>query len=204
MTFKRALAADVVAMVVALALLFVMGLDWYSTTAGDEARRVERFTRPQGALGGEVQRDVERRARASAEDAEKNAFGLTGAIDRAILACLLATAMLALAAGFTRAAGARFEPPLTPSALAAAFACATALLVAARMIEQPGLDVATTVRSGAPVTLIVLGVVALASAAALRAEQNGTAWREAVAPATGEAAGATQAAGAEPSIESKR
>ena len=204
MTFERALAADVVAMVAALALLFVMGLDWYSTTAGDEARRVERFTRPQGALGGEVPRDVERRARASAEDAEKNAFRLTGTVDRVILACLLATALLALAAGFIRAAGRRFEPPLTPSALAGVLACATALVVAARMIDQPGLDAATTVKPGAPVALIVLGVIALASTAALKAEQDGTAWRRPVATGAGETTSAAQAGDGEPSIDSVR
>ncbi len=178
MTFARVLAADAVAMVAALALLFAMGLDWYSTSAGGEARRIERFTNPQGALGGEVPREVEERARASAEDAEKNAFGVTGAIDRVILAGLLATAALALGAGFLRARGKRFDPPITPSAVAAICACATAFLVGARMLQQPGLDAGTTVKPGAPLTLAVLGVIALACAVAVRAEEAGTAWRE--------------------------
>ena len=204
MTFERVLAADVVAMACALALLFVMGLDWYSTTAGDEARRIERFTQPQGALGGEVPREVERRARASAEDAEKNAFQADGAIDRVILGGLLATAALALVAGFVRAAGRRFEPPLTPTAVAAACACATAALVGLRAIQQPGSDVATTVKPGLALALLVLGLIAISCALAMRAEEAGTAWREARTPGAGGAAGETEATAAEPSIESTR
>jgi hypothetical protein len=204
MTFARVPAADLAAMACALLLLFVMGLDWYSTTAGDEARRIERFTEPQGALGGEVSRDVEERARESAEDAERNALQVSGAIDRIILVGLLGTVILALAAGFLRAAGKRFEPPLTPSALAAVCACVTALLVAYRMIEQPGLDAGTTVKAGAPAALVVLGLTALICTAALRAEEAGTAWREPVAAGPADAAAGGEAAGGEASIESTR
>ena len=204
MTFERVLAADVAAMACALGLLFVMALDWYSTTAGEEARRIERFTEPRGALGGEVPRDVEERARASAEDAEKNAFQVTGAIDRVILAALVATVVLALAAGFLRAASRRFEPPVTPSALAAACACATALLVGLRMIQQPGLDAGTTVKPGAPLALVVLGMIALSCVVALRAEEAGTAWPKADRHAPGETPDAAPAAGGEASIESTR
>ena len=204
MTFARVLAADVVAMVAALALLFVLGLDWYSTRAGDEARRIERSTQPRGALGGEVPREVEERARASAEDAEKNAFGATAAIDRLILAGLLATVLLALAAGFLRAAAKRFDPPMTPSALAATCACATALLVGVRLLQQPGLDAGTTVKPGAPLGLAVLGVIALACAAALRAEEAGAAWREPAEPGHGNTAGDSAVAADEASIESRR
>ena len=178
MTFERVLAADVVAMVAALGLLFVMAVDWYSTSAGDEARRIERFTKPQGALGGEVSRGVEERARASAEEEEKTAWQLTGAIDRVILAGLLATVVLALAAGFLRAGARRSEPPLTPSALAAVCACATALLIVYRLLQQPGLDAGTTVKPGAPLGIVVLGAIALACVGAARAEEAGTAWRE--------------------------
>lgn len=200
MTFGRVPAADLVAMAFALGLLFVMALDWYSTTAGEEARRIERFTQPRGALGGEVPREVEERARASAEDAEKNAFQATGAIDRVILAGLVATVVLAIAAGFLRAASRRFEPPLTPSALAALSACATALLIVFRMIQQPGLDSGTTVKPGAPLALVVLGAIALCCVVALRAEEAGTAWRTARTDGPGESA---DVAG-EASIESSR
>lgn len=178
MTFERLIGADVVVMVAAIALLFVMGVDWYSTNAGDEARRIERFTKPEGGLGGEVSREVEERARAAAEGAEKNAFQVTAPTDRVILGGLLVSVLLGLAAGFMRAAARRFDPPLTPSALAAVVASATALLVAYRTVEQPGFDAATTVKPGAPLGLALLGVIALAGTAALRAEEAGTAWRE--------------------------
>lgn len=177
MTFRRVLAADVVAMVAALALLFAMAADWYSTTAGEEARRIEGLESPRGAVGGEVSRAVKERARVVAEDAEKNAFQATGVVDRVILAGLLATVAFALIAGFLRAAGRRPRPPLTPSAAAAACAAVTAVLVVFRMIQEPGSDVSTTVESGAPLGLALLGVVALACLVALRAEEGGTAWR---------------------------
>ena len=187
MTFARLLRADRVAMLAALALLFVIGTDWYSTTAGEEARRIERIERPSGAAGGELSRAVEDRARAAAEDAEKNAIQVTAPVDRAIAAGLFATAALALIAGFLRAAGRRFEPPLTPSALAALTAAVSALLVLYRAIDEPGSDASTTVEPGLPLALVVLGAIALAGALALRAEEAGTAWREPPAPAdTGE------------------
>lgn len=185
MTFERVLAVDLVAMVCALGLLFAMGADWYSTTVGREARRIERSTSPQGALGGEVPRAVEERARIGAEDAEKNALQVTGAIDRVILGGLLLTVALTLAAAFLRAGGRRFEPPLTPSGLAAVVACVTALLLGLRMIREPGPDAATTVESGAPLALALLGAITLAAALALRAEEAGTAWKE---PSSGSAA----------------
>jgi hypothetical protein len=70
------------------------------------------------------------------------------------------------------------------------------------MVEQPGVDAATTVESGAPLALLVLGVIGLGCAAALRAESAGTAWREPVAPETeegvpGEAGSAAASAPAE-------
>ena len=208
MTFERLIAADVVAMVAALALLFAMGVDWYSTSAGDEARRIERLTKPRGALGGEVSREVEERARAAAEGAEKNAYQVAGTIDRVILGWLLATVLIALAAGFLRAAEKRFEPPFTPSSLAAMCAGVAALLVAYRSVEQPGFDAATTVKPGVPLALVLLGVVALAGRAAARAEEAGNAWRE-PAPRDGEPSSSGQPRGpgqppANASIESTR
>lgn len=181
MTFERVLRADLVAMVCALGLLFAMGADWYSTTAGQEARRIERSGAPSGALGGEVPRAVEERARIEADDAERNALQVTGVVDRVILGGLLLTVALTLAAAFLRAGARRFEPPLTPSGIAAICAFATALLLGARMIREPGPDAATTVEAGAPIALALLGGITLAAALALRAEEAGTAWKE-VAP----------------------
>jgi hypothetical protein len=39
-----------------------------------------------------------------------------------------------------------------------------------RILQEPGFDASTTVQAGAPVALVVLGVIALASALTLRAE----------------------------------
>ena len=178
MNLERLLRGDVVAAVAALVLLFVMALDWYSTVEAKEARRIEELAQPSGATAGEVERDVRETARFAAEDAEKNAWQAAGAIDRIILLCLLATVLMTIAGGYLRAAGKRFDPPLTPSTLTALAAVLTAVLVAYRTIQEPGLDDATTVESGAPLALIVLGVIALASRAAMREEEDGSAWRE--------------------------
>jgi hypothetical protein len=40
------------------------------------------------------------------------------------------------------------------------------------MLQEPGLDDVTTVQAGAPVALAVLGVIAFACAASLRAEEE--------------------------------
>ena len=136
MTFARLRTADWVAMVAALALLLVMAADWYSTARGDEARNVEENT--QGNFSGQAGQDVRdanEAAREVAEGEERNAWQADGAIDRLILVALLATIVLALAAAFLRAAGTRFEPPLTPSALAAIAAGVAALLVAYRILQ---------------------------------------------------------------------
>lgn len=179
MTFARVLRADVVAMVAALVLLFVMALDWYGTNVGDEARRTEKLSEPQGALGGEVERNQQEDARLIAEREEQNVWQVEGTIDRLILVGLLATIVLAVGAAYLRAAARRFEPPLTPSTFAAVSATVTALLIAYRIIQEPGFDSATTVKAGAPLSLVVLGVIALACRAAMREEEAGTAWREA-------------------------
>ena len=100
-------------------------------------------------------------------------------IDRLILIGLLATVILAIAAAYLRAAGRRFDPPLTPSGLAAVTATITALLIAFRIIQEPGFDDGTVVKSGAPLALVVLALIALACRSALAEEEAGTAWRDA-------------------------
>jgi hypothetical protein len=114
---------------------------------------------------------VEERARIVAEGQEKNAWQLKDPIDRVILGALLVTVVLALGAGFLRAANRRFEPPWTPSALAAGLGLLTTLLIGYRMLEQPGVDEATTVKAGAPIALILLGLLVLFCARAVQAEQ---------------------------------
>jgi hypothetical protein len=178
MTFERLRPWDWVALVAALALLFTMALDWWSTPMGQEARRIEQHNQPHGALGGDVAREVQEEARLAADKAERNAWQQDGGIDRVILVALLLTAGLGVSAAFFRAAGRRFEPPWTPSALTAVAAVITALLVGYRTLQQPGLDEATTVQAGIPVAVVVLGVLAFASGRGLRAEEAGNAVRE--------------------------
>jgi hypothetical protein len=180
MTFQRLRLADWVALLAALALLLVMALDWYSTVEGREARRI------QGQISTQPKRDevaedlsiARDQAKEIAEGNEKNAWQADGTIDRLILLSLLATAGLAVAAAFFRAAGRRFEPPWTPSGLAAVAATVTAVLVSYRIVQEPGFDEASTVQSGALLAVIVLGVLAFAAARSLRAEEAGTAFRD--------------------------
>ena len=165
-------------MVAALVLLFAMAVDWYSTKSGEEARRIEKISDPSGAQAGEVERTVEEEARLKGEGAERNAWQTSAFVDDLILLALIATVGLALAAGFFRAADRRFEPPLTPTALAACAAGVAGLLVAYRVAQQPGFDGATTIQAGVPLALTLLGVITLACAAGMRAEAAGTAFKE--------------------------
>jgi hypothetical protein len=187
----RLRAAHWAAFLAALALVFVTAMDWYSTTSGDEARRIEELADPEGAAGGEVERELQEDARVAAEGAEKNAWQADGVIDRVILVALLLTAALAVLAAFAARApraraergrdaaahsGSDREPPRTPRGaiapigVAGIAAAVTALLVTYRIFEEPGFDAATTIKAGAPLALVVLGVIALASAVALRTE----------------------------------
>jgi len=168
----------VVAALAALALLFAMAMDWYSTVEGKEARRIEELAQPEGALGGQVEREVQESARFAAEEAEANAWQAAALIDRLILAGLLATFLLAIANAYLRAAAKRFRPPSTPAAFAAVTALVTAVLIAYRSIQEPGVDESSTIEAGLPLALILLGAIALACRAALREEEQGTAWRE--------------------------
>lgn len=178
MKLERLNRADVVAALAALALLLVMALDWYSTTLGDTARRIEDRVGSQGATQGEVPRAVEEQARRTAEAAERNAWDPHGGFDVALLAVLLGAVAAALTAAVLRAAGRRVEPPLSPTGVAAALGALGALLVAYRIVQEPGFDAQTTVQAGAPLALAVLAVLTLAAVAALLREQDGSAWKE--------------------------
>jgi peptidoglycan/LPS O-acetylase OafA/YrhL len=170
LTFARLRPADWVVFLAALALLFTTAADWYSTKSGDEARRIQQQSQPEeGQPSGQIQTEVERDAGALAEVEERNAWQEDGTIDRVILICLLLTAALGVAAGFWRASG-RETRGLGPYALAGLVACATALLVLYRILQEPGFDELTTVKVGAPLTLGVLGVFAFAAATSLGEE----------------------------------
>ncbi|HWH45045.1 MAG TPA: hypothetical protein VNT32_09965 [Thermoleophilaceae bacterium] len=188
MTFARLNRADWVAFGAALALLLFLAVDWYGTVQGDEARRLEGLAQPSGAAAGEVEREVRDDARFAAERAEKNAFQADGLIDRVILVMLLAAIAAAVAAAFLRAAGRRFEPPRTPSNAASVLAALAALLVAYRMVQEPGLDAATTLKIGSVLGVLAAGTIALAARAAHRAEVDGSAFREPETQAPAEAA----------------
>ena len=172
--------AHVIAFVAALALLFVMALDWYSTTTGEEARRIEELSQPSGALGGEVERRVQEDARFAAEAAERNAWQGDALIDDVILVLLLAAVVLTFAVVLRRLAE---RPPIPNLTMAAATTAAVAaLLVAYRMWQEPGFDERNTVEAGAPLAIVVLGVLSLALATLFREEERSVAAGEEPAP----------------------
>jgi hypothetical protein len=171
LTFERLRISDWVVFVLALALLFTSATVWYSTVAGDEARRVQRDAQPEeGAPTGQSQAEVEREAGLLADNAEKNAWEAHGTIDRIILIGVLLTAVLGVLAGFWRASG-RPARGLGPYALCGLVATVTALLLLYRILQEPGQDELTTVKFGAPLTLGVLGAYAFAAATSLRDEE---------------------------------
>ena len=176
MSFARLTRGDWVAAVAALALLLVMAMDWYTTEAGDQARKDEKQIQPRGATAGEVGRALDESARIAAEEAEENAWQAEPFPDRVILFALLATIVLAIAAAFLRAAGMRFEPPWTPSALATCVGLGAALLLAARIAQKPSADIGSVIKIGAPLGLVCLGTIVLGARAAWNAERDGTAW----------------------------
>lgn len=189
MSFGRLRASDWVAFLAALALLLVTAADWYSTEGGRQAREFEQGAPAQGE-GAELADD----AAAAAEGEERNAWQADGVIDRVILVALLGTAALTILAtvahagrerapGPGRAAGRRSEEGIGPTAWAGIAAAMTALLVLYRVIQEPGIDDVNTVQYGAPLALGVLGVIALACATSVRAEEQETELRE-VNPAT--------------------
>jgi hypothetical protein len=163
-----------VAGVGALLLLLVMAMDWYSTATGDEARRIERITEDSsGAEGGEIDRRLNEDAAFVAEGEEKNAWQVDKLIDRIILVLMLGAVVLALLTWFTRALGGRPKPAgLGPAGIAAVLATVAAVLVAYRIIQEPGLDAGTHVKAGAPLALIPLAMIAIGSASSLREDDR--------------------------------
>jgi hypothetical protein len=179
MTFARLRSADWLALVAALALLLIMALDWYSTAEGDQARKIEHSV-PNNVTGeaGQDLRDYKSQARDVAESQERNAWQPRALIDRVILIALLGVIALAVATAFLRAAGRRFEPPLTPSALTAIAAGAAALLVTYRIVQEPGVDSFSTVKAGAPIAVVLLGVLTFAGSRGLKHEEEGEPFRQ--------------------------
>jgi hypothetical protein len=164
---QRLRGADWLAWLAALVLVCSLALDWYSTRTGEEARRVEQLAEPSDRPSGQAEQEIREEARIVAEGEERNAFQPAAAIDRVVLVVLIAAALLAFAGVIARAAGGGAGPSLQAAALAAGAGTA---LVAYRMVQEPGLDVATTVKPGALVALLAAGVLALAARAAAQAE----------------------------------
>src|SRR4051794_31445988 len=152
-----------------------MAMDWYGSHAADLAHRVSSTELTSGSQAGEAGRAVKEDAdRIIARD-EKNAWQEKDTFDRVLLVMLLACVFLPLFAAAHRAAGRRAQPPWTPSAFAAIVAAITGLLVAYRIINQPGSDVTTTVKLGAPLGLIALFAIGLGAASAFQGEAD---WAE--------------------------
>jgi hypothetical protein len=172
--FERLARGHVVAAVAALILLLVMAMDWYGSQAADLAHQIDDSALTSGAQGGASAAVEEDAQRIIARD-EKNAWQEQGTIDRVLLAMLLLSVFLPLFAAGYRAAGRRATPPWTPSALTAIVAALTGLLVACRIVDQPGSDVTTTVKIGAPLGLIALFAIGLGAASAFQGEAN---WAE--------------------------
>jgi len=163
----------VIALVGALALLLITAMDWYGTATGDEARRIENATEePSGAEGGEIDRRLNEDARFVAERDEKNAWQADALIDRILLVALLAAVLFAVLTAITRASGAKPTKGLGPAGATALIAAGAAILVAYRIIQEPGLDAGTNVKAGAPLALLALGMIGLGASSALRADDR--------------------------------
>jgi len=177
-TFERLTIGDAIAWIAALALLLFTAVDWYSTVQGNEARQIQHDVTPQGALGGDVARNVQQQAEETAAADEHNLWQEHRAIDRLILIVLLGAAFAAATAAALRVAYKRFDGWLTPSAIAALLAAAGALLVLYRLGNQPGDDAATTLKSGPWLALAALGVLGFGASLASRAERDGRAYKD--------------------------
>jgi hypothetical protein len=191
---ERLTRGHVVAAVAALALLLVMAMDWYGSHQADQARQVATSLGTSGAESGEAGRAAKQDADSIIARDEKNAWQTTALIDRILLAVLLLTVFLPLLAAALRAEGRRFEPPWTPSAFAAVSAAVAAVLVAYRIVQEPGSNAATTVKIGPVLALLMLAGVGLGAASAFQKEADYAAVRRAAA-APGDDTGASTPAG---------
>lgn len=170
----------VVAGIAALALVLVtVGVDWYGTKQGDDAREIEERTEgASGAEAGEVQRSLNERAGEVADRETDKAWEADALIDRILLVLIGATIALAVLTWFTRALGARPPEGPGPAGLCALLATAAAVLVAYRIIQEPGLDEGTTVKVGPLIALFLLAAIAIGSSSTLREEDAADAGAE--------------------------
>lgn len=170
MRFERLARGHIVAAVAALALLLVMAMTWYGSHEADLARQLGNGANIGGAEAGETGRAVKEDAdRIIARD-EKNPWQEQARVDRVLLALLLLSVFVPLFAAGLRAAGKRPSAPWTPSAFAALTAAAAGVLLAYRIVNKPGNDVETTVKTAAFLGLLLLAVIGVAAASGFRAE----------------------------------
>jgi hypothetical protein len=190
MSFERLTKGDALAWVAGLALLVVTAIDWYSTVFGNAAREIQHEVQNPGGgpLSTDVTGTIEQQAKLVANSQEKNLWQVHGAIDRVMLVVIVAAALCAALAAVMRVAARRYRGPLTPSAAAAILAGVAALLVLYRVVQQPGDNQVTTLKSGPWLAFAALGLLCLGASLAWRAERDGTAWKDAPADAGPEGA----------------
>ena len=157
-----------VAFLAALALVLVMSIDWYTTEQGEEFRRVEKNS----SSARQVDPDIDTRAAQAAENQEKTAWQADALVDRLILLACLIAFIGAVVAAFMRSAGRRPQPPWHPSAIATVAGVAGTLLILYRMFQPPGLNEAAVIKTGAPLGLIAIGVLTIASRLAVLGERD--------------------------------
>jgi hypothetical protein len=168
-TFTRLTWGHTLALVAALALLLAMAPVWWTDKVGEQDRFFQHNAAPQ--LNTQTVPSVSARAAEAARSHEKNAWQASAAIDRIILIALLASAALAIAAAFARAAGRDVGPP-SLSALATVVALVASALVAYRILQPPGVNYAAVVKWGAPLGLVCVGLVAIGSRMATLRERT--------------------------------
>jgi len=155
----------------AVALLFVMATDWYSSPEGDELRRIERLAEPDDSLGPEASdlgRQQREQASQSAEAEERNAWTADGLIDRVILLALLAAIAAAVSLAVSAVRERSLGVPGGARGLALIAATFASMLVAYRIVQEPGIDAVTTIRGGPFLALVALGLMALGAILTLR------------------------------------
>src|SRR4051794_20197597 len=160
-----------------------MAMDWYGSHAADAAHQVSNTANTSGAQAGEAGRALKQDADEVIARDEKIAWQEKDFLDRLLLVLLLGSVFLALFAAGYRASGRRAEPPWTPSAFAAIVAALAALIVAFRIINEPGNDLTTTVKLGAPLGLLCLAAIGIGSANAFKGEADWAEMRRAAAAA---------------------
>ncbi|MEA2404080.1 MAG: hypothetical protein QOE08_727 [Thermoleophilaceae bacterium] len=158
MTFTRLGRGDLLAAVAALALLFVMAMDWYTTKEGQQIRDDSKLILPQ--LNNEVTPSLKQQAESAAQKFEKNAWQAHALIDRLILLAMLAAIVLALAAAVLQAADRR-DRARRVSALTSFVALAAFVLIAYRIFQPPGLNDAAVVKAGAPLALLCTALITI-------------------------------------------